>query len=69
MNTVRLNVNITDELNNRLETLAAAGGMTKSDLLRRAIALMEVASEESAKGNRLAITDKKHKVLREIVGL
>lgn len=67
--TVRLNVNITDELNGRLDNLAEKNGTTKSELLRRAIALLDLAADESAKGNRLAITNREHKVLREIVGV
>ncbi len=67
--TVRLNVNITDELNTRLDTLANKAGVTKSDLLRKAIALIEVAVTEREKGHKLAITDSDHHVLREIIGV
>lgn len=40
---VRLNVNITEELNARLDNLAERDGITKSELLRKAIALVELA--------------------------
>jgi predicted DNA-binding protein len=67
--TVRLNVNITPELNERLDSLAAQSGTTKSELLRKAIALMDLAVTERIQGHKLAITDDNHHVLREIVGV
>jgi predicted transcriptional regulator len=67
--TVRLNVNITEELNDRLDTLAENDGITKSELLRKAIVLIEVAVAERKLGHKLAITDNQHHVLREIVGV
>ncbi len=67
--TVRLNVNITDELNRRLDQMSEKSGSSKSDLLRKAIVLMDLAVNENAKGNILAVTDRNHHVLREIVGV
>jgi metal-responsive CopG/Arc/MetJ family transcriptional regulator len=67
--TVRLNVNITDELNRRLDQMSEKSGSSKSDLLRKAIVLMDLAVNENAKGNVLAVADKSHHVLREIVGV
>lgn len=67
--TTRLNVNISDELNARLDTLAAQSGSTKSELLRKAIVLMDLALTESKQGNKLGILDDKRRVLREIVGV
>jgi metal-responsive CopG/Arc/MetJ family transcriptional regulator len=67
--TIRLNVNITDELNRRLDSMSEKSGSSKSDLLRKAIVLMDLAVNESAKGNVLAVADKNHQILREIVGV
>jgi predicted transcriptional regulator len=67
--TTRLNVNISDELNARLDTLAAQSGSTKSELLRKAIVLMDLAVTESKQGHKLGILDDKRHVLREIVGV
>lgn len=68
--TVRLNVNITPELNSRLDLLAEQSGTTKSELLRKAIALIDLAVTERVEhGNKLAITDTNQRVLREIVGV
>lgn len=69
MATVRLNVNITEELNGALDFLAANDGITKSELLRKAIALFDVAVTEHRMGHKLAITDSEHHVLREIIGV
>lgn len=66
---VRLNVNITKEMDSRLNELAEAKGMTKSDMLRRALALFDLVANESNKGNKLAITSDSHEVLRELVGV
>ena len=67
--TIRLNVSISDELNARLDTLAEQSGSTKSELLRKAIVLMDLAVTESKQGNKLGILDDKRHVLREIVGV
>ncbi len=66
---VRLNVNITTELNDRLDVLAEKSGTTKSELLRKAIALMDLAVTERGRGNKLGILDDQQHVLREIVGV
>jgi len=66
---VRLNVNITTELNDRLDFLAEKSGTTKSELLRKAIALMDLAVTERGRGNKLGILDAEQHVLREIVGV
>jgi hypothetical protein len=68
-NSVTLNVNITYELNRRLDQMSEKSGNSKSDLLRKAIVLMELAVDENDKGNVLAVTDGQHHVLREIVGI
>lgn len=67
--TVRLNVNITEQLNARLDELAEQSGNSKSELMRKAIALVDLAVTESKRGNHLSITDSNQQVLREIVGV
>ena len=66
---IRLNVNLTEEVNDRLDKLAADSGITKSELVRKAFALIDLAINERKLGHRLAVTDDKHHVLREIVGV
>jgi anti-sigma regulatory factor (Ser/Thr protein kinase) len=66
---VRLNLVITKQLDDMLERFANANGTNKSDILRKALALYEVANDAKEHGNRLGIVSKDRKVLTEIVGL
>lgn len=67
--TVRVSLDMSPEANDLLESLALAHGTTKSQILRRAVALYHVASEAKALGNRVAVIDKDKKLVSEIVGL
>ena len=66
---VRVSLDMSPEANDLLESLASLHGTTKSQILRRSVALYHVASEANALGNRLAVVDKDKKVVSEIVGL
>lgn len=66
---VRLTLDVTDELNDRLNALAAESGGSKSELLRKAIALVEVAVDAKKAGKHVAVIDKNYKVVTTIVGL
>jgi hypothetical protein len=68
-NRVRLNLVITRKLDETLEKLANANGTNKSEILRKALALFEVANEAKERGNKLGILSKDRQVLTEIVGL
>ena len=68
-NRVRLNLVITRKLDETLERLANANGTNKSEILRKALALFEVANEARERGNKLGILSKDRQVLTEIVGL
>ncbi len=68
-NRVRLNLVITRKLDETLEKLANANGTNKSEILRKALALFEVANEAREHGNKLGILSKDRQVLTEIVGL
>ena len=68
-NRVRLNLVITKQLDVMLEKLAAENGTNKSDILRKALALYEVASDAKEQGNKLGIVSKDRQVLTEIIGL
>ncbi len=68
-NKVRLSLDISAELNALLERLAVTTGGTKSDVLRKAIALMEVAVEAKRQGKKFGIADKDQQLATEIVGL
>jgi putative ubiquitin-RnfH superfamily antitoxin RatB of RatAB toxin-antitoxin module len=68
-NRVRLNLVITKQLDATLGQLATENGTNKSEILRKALALYEVASEAKEQGNRLGIFGKDRQLLTEIVGL
>ncbi len=67
--TIRLSLDLSPELNATLEDLSQRMHTTKSEVLRKAIALVNVAADAKEHGNRLAITDADRKVVTEIVGL
>jgi hypothetical protein len=66
---VRLSLIVSPELNDTLEELADRSHSTKSDVLRKAIALFEVASQAKQKNEKIGILDQDDKVIREIVGI
>jgi hypothetical protein len=68
-NRVRLNLVITKQLDDMLEKLADENGTNKSEILRKALALFEVANEAKEQGNRLGVVSKDRQLLTEIVGL
>jgi predicted transcriptional regulator len=51
--TTRLEVRLSDQVNQRLEALAAAEGLTKIDMFRRALALYMPAEKQEEAGARL----------------
>ena len=67
--TVRLSLTLSPELNDRLEQLASSSHATKTEILRKAIALYDVVAEAKANEKRLGILDKDKNVLTEIVGI
>lgn len=67
---IRLTLEVTPEINSVLESLAETSGSTKSDVLRKAIALIDFASKNKPKGRELALIDSKsEKVVGHVVGL
>lgn len=66
---VRLSLDVSSEVNDTLDEMAEKLHASKSDVLRKSIALMEVAIREKGRGNHLGVVDKNQKILKEIVGL
>jgi hypothetical protein len=66
---VRLSLDISPELNTLLENLAGSIGGTKSDVLRKAIALMEVAVDAKRQGKKFGIAEKDQQLATEIIGI
>lgn len=66
---VRLSLDISPELNTLLEQLANTTGGTKSEVLRKAISLMEVAVEAKRQGKKFGIAERDQQLSTEIIGL
>jgi predicted transcriptional regulator len=66
---IRLSLAVSPELNERLEQLAIAGHTSKSDILRKAIALFDVVAEAKSEKKRIGILDQNKHLLTEIVGI
>ena len=67
--TVRLSLELAPQVNDTLEMLAEKIHGTKSDVLRRAIALMEVAVRAREDGMKLGIASKDQVLTTEIIGI
>ncbi len=66
---IRLSLDISPEANSLLEELAEKIGTTKSEVLRKAIVLMEVAIEAKRQGKKFGIAERDQTLATEIVGL
>lgn len=66
---VRLTLDVSAVLNEKLDVLAAETGVSKSDVLRKAIALMEVAHQAASKGKKVGIARDEASLETEFVGL
>jgi hypothetical protein len=70
---MRFTVDLSDEIDEKLTTIAKSSGITKAEAMRRAFALLSVAFDEKIKGNSLGIVrdsqDKGMEVVARVVGL
>ena len=66
---VRLSLQVSDELNRLLEEMADDAGITKSDVLRQALALMKAARDGKKDKRHLGFVADARKLDTEIVGL
>jgi len=66
---IRLSLDLSPKTNSVLERLAGDVGVSKADVLRRSIALMEFAVEAKNQNRRLGAFDKDGNLVIEIVGL
>lgn len=66
---IRLSLDVSPELNQLLDEMAEKTHSSKSSLLKKSIALMEVALEEKGKNNDLCVVSKDDKIVKKIVGL
>ncbi|MGH8032059.1 MAG: transcriptional regulator [Luteimonas sp.] len=66
---VRLNLLLSDELNDQIERVVEKRESTKADVLRKAIALYVAASEGKERGLKLGLARPDQPLETEIVGL
>ncbi|WP_407524713.1 ribbon-helix-helix domain-containing protein [Methylobacterium oryzisoli] len=66
---VRLNLQISPDLNQMIEQIADETGTNRSAVIRQALALMKVAHEAKVKGKHIGLVTDPDKLDTEIVGL
>lgn len=66
---VKLSLHLSPETDERIENLAHQNCISKSEFLRDAIALYEVALKNKEKGYHLAVLDENDKKIGDIIGL
>ncbi len=67
--TVKMSLHLSPETNQILEQLCQDNHLTKSDFIRKSIALMQVALKNKKKGNHLVVINDKGENQGEIIGL
>ncbi len=68
-NKVRLTLELTLALNDELQAIADAEGITKSEVFRRAFMLYTASKAEVAAGHKIPVTDKDGILLKEFIGI
>jgi len=67
---VRFTLELTEDVNGFLDDVAEQNGTTKSEILRKAVALLKASEIAKQKGRELAVIDpKSEKVVGHLVGL
>lgn len=65
----RMTLELTEGLNEKLERMAGESGVSKADVIRKALALFDVAHDANQKGKKLGVFSKDDKIEKEIVGI
>jgi hypothetical protein len=66
---VRLTVDLPKALNDTLQSIADEQGLTKTDILRKAVAMFDVAHQATVNKKGIAIVDGNGKIEERIVGI
>lgn len=67
--TVRLTVDVPQDTYELIESLANEIHASKSDVLRRGVALMKIAVEAQKEGKKFGVADEGQELSKEIVGI
>lgn len=65
--TIRMSLDLTPQMKATIDDLAARRGVTRSTVLRSAIALLKVATEARERGDELCLTDGAGRLLTRLV--
>ena len=68
-NKIRLGLEVSPQLWELISDLAERADMSKANLLRKAVALMEVAIEAHEGNKRLGVVDEEGMLEKEVVGI
>jgi metal-responsive CopG/Arc/MetJ family transcriptional regulator len=66
---VRLNLQLSSELNEALEEIVDDTGTSRSEVIRQALALMKVAHSAKKQGRHIGLVSDPKKLETEIIGL
>ena len=66
--TIKFSLAVTPEVDSALEEMSESAHSSKSDILRKAIALMKVAIQEEKRGNHIGIISH-GKIINQIIGI
>lgn len=66
---IRFKIEMSPELDKRLDEMSESEHTTKSAIMRKALLLMILALENKKKGNKLAFVDKNDNKVSDILGL
>jgi Ribbon-helix-helix protein, copG family len=65
----RLAMEVSSELAELLDKLAAKSHTTRTEVLRKAVALLDVLTQAKDVGRKIGILDENDKLIQEIVGI
>jgi Ribbon-helix-helix protein, copG family len=65
----RLMMEVSPELVELLDKLATRSQTTRTEVLRKAIALLDVSTQATDRGHKIGILDENDKLIQEIVGI
>jgi len=66
---VRISLDVSPEMNRTLDELASSLNGSKSDVLRKAIALIDVAMKGKEKKQTVGLVDENDRLVTKIIGL
>jgi hypothetical protein len=66
---VRLNLQVSEQLNSDLEEMADSTGSNRTEVIRQALALMKIAYQARREGRHLGLVSDPSKLDTELVGI